>query len=253
LLDIPATSIQIPPLIPQHALTFTPSGQQTRGDINYIANFIQPQGGKYSLSYSGYLEAKVTELHSGDTEPYFLLGPLEGPITLVATAIGTTFRNILVIRAVTKKSPNNFIRDVFAKNQWPWPQPREVQVTGECGHTFSFMSVGRQAHEGHDPVCPTCRCAIIFSTLKLVSQKPQGPPPSSAKPGNADGDSPELRQSRQQMFDYLGHAVSFMRDEPDWSEMLFGEAKVEPGMEMGPLEFSSSQEYWKVIKSFYGP
>jgi hypothetical protein len=41
------------------------------------------------------------------------------------------------------------------------------------------------------------------------------------------------------MFDYLRHAVSFMRDEPDWSEMLFGDAKVESGIEMGRSNFQA--------------
>jgi hypothetical protein len=115
------------------------------------------------------------------------------------------------------------------------------------------MTVGRQAHEGHDPICPTCRRPIFFRALKLVAPRAPGAPPASGQAGDADAESHELRQSRQQMFDYLGHAVSFMRDEPDWSEMLFGEAKIEQGAEIGPLEFASSQEYWKVIKSFYGP
>jgi hypothetical protein len=161
----------------------------------------------------------------------------------------------LVIRGMAKRALGEFCRDLFARNQWPVPSGREFAVTGECGDAFDLFPVANMALKDKDPVCPLCKAPVVFSRLRQAAA-PQVPGASAAaaaaRPG-VDAESAEAKQSRQQMFDYLGHAVASMRDEPDWNEMLFGEAKGEPGPEMGSLEFSNSEEYWRVIQGFYGP
>jgi hypothetical protein len=184
---------------------------------------------------------EVRELRSGDTEPYFLLGPVDQSRTFVVTAVGPVAAQsagMLVARGMAERSLDDFWRSIFVRNQWPLPAGREFVVTGECGDSFALFPVADMALKGRDTVCPLCKAPVVFTRLRQASAKP--------------GVDAEVRQNRQQMFDYLGHAVAFMRDEPDWNEMLFGEEKGESGPEMGKLEFSNSEEYWRVIQGFYG-